>query len=59
MAAIRRDCELSEIVMRQLILRWTGEVPPMPTEDELAKHQAELAALAQPSYGRGAVRRHP
>jgi len=57
LVAIRRDCELSEIVMRQLILRWSGEAPPMPTEDELAKHQAELAALAQPAYGRGGRRR--
>ena len=52
-AALRRDCELSEIIMRQLILVWEGEIPPMPTADELAKHQAELAAVSQPGRPRG------
>jgi small subunit ribosomal protein S6 len=49
-AALRRDCELSEIIIRQLILAWEGEIPPMPTEEELARHRAELSAASQPGY---------
>ena len=45
---IRRDCTLSEIVMRQLITRLVGAMPPMPTEEELARHHAELAAVSGP-----------
>ena len=52
-ASMRRDCELSELILRQLILVWKGEIPPMPSEDELAKHQAELAAISQPGRRRG------
>jgi len=43
--AIRRDCDLSEVVIRELILLWEQEVPPMPTEEEHAKRRAELAAV--------------
>jgi len=46
--AIRRDCDLSELIVRELILRWEGEMPPMPTQEELARQQAEIAALSQP-----------
>ena len=46
--AIRRDCDLSELIVRQLILRLEGEIPPMPTEEELTRRQAEIAALSQP-----------
>ena len=46
--AIRRDCELSELILRELILRFEGEVPPTPTDEELAKHQAALAAMSGP-----------
>lgn len=46
--SIRRDCELSEMILRQLIVYWEGEMPPMPTDDELARHQAELAAIGGP-----------
>ena len=46
--AIRRDCQLSETILRHLIVCWEGEMPAMPTEDELAKHQAELAAIGGP-----------
>ena len=42
-AAIKRECYLSEIVMRTLILRLEGEIPPPPTPEELAKRQAEMA----------------
>lgn len=48
LTAIRRDCELSELVLRHLILCWDGEIPPQPTEDELAKHRADLAAATGP-----------
>jgi len=47
-AGIRRDCELSELILRQLILRWEKDVPAMPTDEQLAKHHAELAAVSQP-----------
>lgn len=50
--AIRRDAELSEQILRQLILAWSGDIPPMPSEDELAKQRAELAAVSQPGYRR-------
>ena len=46
-AAIRRDCDLSDLVARQLILLWELPVPAMPTDEELAKHHAELAAVGQ------------
>ncbi len=51
--AIRRECDLSEVVIRELILAWEHEVPPMPTEEELAKRRAELAAVSQvgPHFG--------
>ena len=49
-APIRRECDLSEKIVRQLVLRWEGEIPPMPTEDELAKQRAELAAVSQPGF---------
>ena len=49
-AALRRDCELSEVITRQLILAGEGEMPPTPTEEELAKHRADLAAASQPGY---------
>jgi small subunit ribosomal protein S6 len=48
-AALRRDCDLSEVVIRELILAWEQAVPAMPTEEELAKHRAELAAVNQMS----------
>jgi len=47
-AAIRRDCNLSEFVLRHMIVVWEGEIPPTPTDEELAKHHAELAAVSQP-----------
>ena len=50
---IRRDCDLSEIIIRELILALEGELPPMPTEEELAKHHAELLALTQPAHHMG------
>ncbi len=46
-APLRRDCDLSEVVIRQLILLWEQPVPAMPTDEELAKHHAELAAVGQ------------
>ncbi len=46
-AAIRRDCDLSDVVIRNLILLWELPVPAMPTDEELAKHHAELAAVGQ------------
>jgi len=49
-AALRRDCELSEVITRQLILAWEHGMPAMPTEEELAKHRAELAAVGQPGF---------
>ncbi len=48
-APIRRDCDLSDFVIRQLILLWELPVPAQPTEEELAKHRAELAAVGQVS----------
>jgi small subunit ribosomal protein S6 len=49
-ASIRRDCDLSDLIIRELILRWEGEMPPMPTDEELARHQADLAAILQPGH---------
>jgi small subunit ribosomal protein S6 len=49
-AGIRRDCDLSEIIIRQLILALDKEMPPMPTEEEMAKHRADLSALLQPAH---------
>ena len=46
-ALMRREFDLSDGVVRQLILAWEGEAPAMPTEEELAKHRAELAAVNQ------------
>ena len=45
--AIRRECDLSEVIIRELILLWEREVPAMPTDEELAKRRAELAAVNQ------------
>ena len=33
-ATIRRDCRLSELILRQLILRYTKEIPPAPSKTE-------------------------
>jgi small subunit ribosomal protein S6 len=49
-AALRRDCELSEVIIRQLIIAWEGAIPPMPTDEEMARHRSELAAASQPGY---------
>jgi small subunit ribosomal protein S6 len=46
-SAIVRDCELSEMVIREVIIALEGEIPAQPTEEELAKHRAELAAVGQ------------
>ncbi len=48
LTAVRRDCALSDLILRELILRWEKEIPAMPTDEELAKHHAELAASSQP-----------
>ena len=45
---IRRDCGINEVILRQLILRYEGEVPATPTDEQLSEHYAALAAASQP-----------
>ena len=33
-ATIRRDCRMNDLVLRQLILRWEKEIPPLPSEEK-------------------------
>ena len=49
---IRRDCGLSDVLIRHIIVKWEEEIPPMLTDEELAKHHAELAAVAGPGRNR-------
>ena len=49
---IRRDCGLCDVLLRHMIMKWEGDAPPMPTDEELAKLHAELAAVAGPGRNR-------
>ena len=49
---MRRDFGLCDVVIRQMITKWEGDAPPMPTDEELAKLRADLAAAGAPGRGR-------